>query len=104
MKILTQPVGRPTNSIRELCREYVFNDQLIEKLVDIAKSTKEQTRDRIRAIELLIDRGYGKADQSIEVTTNDSQRPTTDALIQTMSALRAELDASRKGIAVEKGE
>ena len=93
--------GRPPNAIKELCREFVFNDQLIQKLVDIAKSKSEQTRDRIRAIELLMDRGYGKADQSIDLTTHDSERPTTDVLIQTITALRSELDGSRKGIGVE---
>lgn len=104
MKISERPVGRPTNSIKELCREYVFNDQLIEKLVDIAKSKDEQTRDRIRAIELLIERGYGKADQTIDINTHDNDRPTTDALLQTITALRSELDSLRTGADVAAGK
>lgn len=96
--------GRPPNAIKELCREYVFNDQLIEKLAKIATNTKEQTRDRIRAIEVLMDRGYGKADQSIDVTTHDESRPSTDALIQTITALRAELDSLRAGTELAKAE
>lgn len=89
--------GRPPNAIKELCREFVFNDQLIQKLATIAKDTDEQTKDRIRAIEVLLDRGYGKADQSIDVTTHDDNRPTTEALLQTLTIVRAELDALRKG-------
>lgn len=96
--------GRPPNSIKELCREHVFNDQFIQLLANIAKNTNEQTRDRIKAIELLMDRGYGKAEQNLDVTTHDGDRPSTDVLIQTITAIRAELDASRERIGIEAGK
>lgn len=96
--------GRPPNAIKELCREYVFNDKLIEKLASIAKSAKTQTKDQIRAIEVLMDRGFGKAEQSVELTTHDADRPTTDTLIETIRALREQLDVTREGIGVAKAE
>lgn len=96
--------GRPPNSIKELCRSYVFNDKLIEKLVSIAKSNTSQTRDQIRAIEVLLDRGFGKADQSIEITQQHDDRPTTETLINTITALRAELDSLREGAGVAQGK
>lgn len=96
--------GRPPNAIKELCRRLVFNDKLIERLSAIATNDEEQTRDQIRAIEVLLDRGFGKAEQSLDITQHDEARPSTDVLIQTISALRAELDSIGKGIKVETKE
>lgn len=96
--------GRPPNAIKQLCRDLIFNDKLIEKLGKIANNSNTQTRDQIRAIEVLMDRGFGKAEQAIELTTNESDRPTTDSLIETLSALRKELDSLRAGVGVEKAQ
>lgn len=96
-----QKLGRPVESIRELCRQYVPNDRLIERLCKLAYSAKNQ-RDQITAIEILLDRGFGKAEQSIDLRMEDvTNRPSTDVLIQTITALRAELDGLRKGIELE---
>ena len=92
--------GRPPNAIRELCREHVFNDKLIEKLAEIAKGSIKDS-DRIRAIEVLLDRGFGKPDQHLDITQQDENRPSTDALIETLRVLREELDSLRKGTSVE---
>ena len=97
-------IGRPPNAIKELCKEYVFNDKLIEKLAKIASHPKHSPRDQIRAIEVLLDRGFGKAEQSVELTTHDADRPTTEALIQTITALRNELDSLRTGAEVASGK
>lgn len=98
-------IGRPLSSIKELCRQYVVNDKLIERLCKIAKDNKTATRDQIRAIEVLLDRGFGKPEQEIGITSHDSaDRPTTEALIQTMSALRAELDSLAKGVELAAGK
>src|SRR6267142_3687554 len=41
--------------------------------------------------------------QKLDITTKDDiDRPSTDTLIQTISALRAELDSLRKGTELEK--
>lgn len=96
--------GRPPNAIKDLCREFVFNDKLIEKLSTIAKTAPQQ-RDRLRAIEILLDRSYGKPEQELGITQrDDTDRPTTETLIQTIAALRAELDNLRKGSELEKAE
>ena len=97
--------GRPPNAIKELCREFVFNDKLIERLSAIAKGEHEATRDRIRAIEVLLDRAYGRPDQEIGITQHDeSNRPTTDVLIETVTTLRSEIDDLRAGVGLEKGK
>lgn len=93
--------GRTPNSIKELCREFILNDKLIEKLCKIAK-TADKESDQIKAIEILMDRGFGKAEQAIDLTTHESDRPTTDSLIETITALRTELDGLRKGVELEK--
>lgn len=95
-----QKLGRPPNSIKDLCRAYVFNDKLIERLCKIAKTAPRQN-DQLKAIEILMDRGFGKAEQAIDLTTHDSDRPTTDSLIETITALRTELDSLRKGTELE---
>lgn len=94
-------LGRPPDSIKELCRQYVLNDKLIERLCKIAK-TADKENDQIKAIEILLDRGFGKAEQAIDLTTHDADRPSTDALIQTLATLRAELDGIRTGNLLEK--
>lgn len=89
-------MGRTPNSIKELCREFVLNDKLIEKLSYIAKNA-EKDSDQIKAIEILMDRGFGKAEQAIDVTTTHGDRPTAEVLINTITALRAELDLAGTG-------
>ena len=110
--------GRPSDWLKEKCREIVTKHKIIEFLADVATgenveqavgnegeviSVPAAVRDRIKATELLLDRGYGKADQALDITTHDENRPSTDVLIQTITALRAELDSSRTGVGVEKG-
>jgi hypothetical protein len=89
-------MGRTPNSIKELCRDFVLNDKLIERLCTIAK-TAEKESDQIKAIEILMDRGFGKAEQSLDITTRNGDRPTAEVLIHTITALRAELDFVRAG-------
>lgn len=112
--------GRDLDWLKEKCREIVKRDAIIEFLghVAIGKDVEQAVgsegevisipaavRDRIRAAELLLDRGFGKADQAINLTTDDSEdRPTTEALLQTLTTLRAELDSLRAGTELEKTE
>lgn len=58
-------------------------------------------RDRLKAGDSYLDRRIGKVPQEIGVTNNDEDRPTTNVLIQTITALRTELDSLRKGVGVE---
>ena len=95
--------GRPPNAVKELCREFVFNDKLIERLSKLARSAQRET-DQIRAIEVLLDRGFGKSEQAIDLTTHETGRPATEVLINTLTALRAELDAARARTGVETGK
>jgi hypothetical protein len=100
-------IYQPKN-IKELCRQFIFNDRLIERLASIGRGEGlgelPSYRDQMHAIELLLDRAYGKSEQFLDITRRDEGRPSTDTLIQTITALRGELDAVRKGTGVEKGE
>ena len=64
------PAGRPKRN-RELTL-YISEKTdegraLVDQLCEMAVSSKVNARDRIRAIEMLLDRGFGKAVQPIEV-------------------------------------
>ena len=112
--------GRPADWLKAQCRKVIEEKQLIKFLADVAAgesmeqavggegeiiSVPAAVRDRLKATEILLDRGFGKADQAIDVTTHGNEdRPTTEALLQTITALRAELDGARKGIGVEAGK
>lgn len=71
------------NVLRDLCREHVVNDKLIYRLASIAKGSPvkvvdgqpvgAEIRDQIRAIEILLDRGYGKAEQVIDLNVNEKR-------------------------------
>lgn len=111
--------GRDSKWLKEECKTLIERHELLKFLASVANgesveqavgnqgeviSVPAAVRDRIKATELLLDRGFGKADQSIEISNSDDARPATDALIQTITALRAELDALRKGAGVEAKE
>ena len=64
------PAGRPKRN-REITL-YISEKTdegraLVDQLCEMAVSSKVNPRDRIRAIEMLLDRGFGKAVQPIEV-------------------------------------
>jgi len=54
------PGGRPKQiaGIRELCQQ--FSIEAIEILMGIVHDPKSKDSDRIRCIEIILDRGYGK--------------------------------------------
>ncbi len=117
-KAISTGEGRPNDWLREECRKLVRRDKIVEFLAQVANgSNVEQAvggegevisipasvRDRLKATEVLLDRGYGKPDQTVDVMTHESgDRPTTEALLQTLTVLRAELDSIRAGSGVAK--
>lgn len=59
----------------------------------------------LKAFEMAEDRASGRPQQGIDLNQKeDENKPTTDALIETLSAVRAELDNLRKGIGLETGK
>lgn len=107
--------GRTLNAIKELCREHVFNDQLVERLARIARGdavndyiTEDgkvlkgiwaaKVNEQIAAAQILLERGFGKPEQSLDVTHHDDEdKPATEALVETIRVLREELGALREG-------
>lgn len=80
--------GRPTDWLRQKCREIIDKKAVLEFLGGVvAGENFEQVvnsdgevialppplKDRLKASELLLDRGYGKPGQSVEVTGADGE-------------------------------
>jgi hypothetical protein len=92
------PGGRPIG-LASRVREIVDFDKAIETLVEIAwgkLAPASRVADRIKAIELLFDRGHGKAVQAVEMRDGpmsaNAQRikqMPTEKLIATVEAMRA---------------
>ena len=61
------PSGRPkeTGEVRELARQHT--DKAIATLADIMEDAKQPPAARVAAASALLDRGYGKAPQSMEI-------------------------------------
>lgn len=65
----------------------------------------EKDENFLKAFEMAEDRASGRPQQGIEVNSvDDSDRPTTDALLETITTLRTELDNLRKGVELETKE
>ena len=54
--------------VRDEARRICKDEKVLEFLASVVKGKKERTIDRIRASEILLDRGFGKSPQGIEVS------------------------------------
>lgn len=105
------PGGR-TRGINALLDEVVDWRVLAERLYDIALSQKTgkgaSTRDRLRAIEMLTDRRFGKPQQKIDVTGDSApdMRQLEDADDADLERMIAAVDraALEAGLKPEEGE
>jgi hypothetical protein len=73
--------------MRELAQSYT--EEAIEALVDIMR-TAEEPRDRLLAINILLDRGYGKPKEHVQI----EQQDTLTKRYQTLEEIKAELIAN----------
>lgn len=86
MRGLSAQKGKDLDWLKEKCRELVRRDKIVEFLANVAKgepveqavgsegeviSIPASVRDRIKATELLLDRGFGKASQPMELSGQD---------------------------------
>ena len=74
--------------------------RLVDQLHSIAFSSRELTRDRIRAIEILLERGYGKAPQIVALLGQLEQQVGASGLEQAAKAIlakRAQLQQGQQG-------
>jgi hypothetical protein len=78
--------GRPSDWLRDKCQGLISRHKLIEFLAQVASGEymenvfdgsqktglmrSAEAKDRMRAVEMLLDRGFGKAQQSIEHSGN----------------------------------
>jgi len=82
-------------SIDAHAREH--GERAIEVLADIMDNTAEETKDRIRAAEAILDRGHGKASQAI-IAIPAQQRQRQAAALYTDAELDAIIDAEWEAI------
>lgn len=95
--------GRPLDSVRHRYQRILEESGAYERFHKILKQTPND-QNFIKAFDLANDRAWGKAEQTIEMTQYDGDRPTAETLINTITALRAELDNLRKGVELEAGK
>ena len=61
------PGGRPSGLAKRVREAVADGQDLVDFLISVVKNEGEATRDRISATTLLMDRGWGKAPQLIDV-------------------------------------
>ena len=66
------PGGRPKEigHVRELARQHT--DDAIQTLVEVMNNAQENSRARVAAAEALLDRGWGRPDSSVNVSSTVS--------------------------------
>lgn len=69
---------------------------LIDALLTIIKDKEEATRDRIRALEILLDRGWNKPMQGMHIS-GDAVRPLVIDTVKTREEIQGVLDADAGG-------
>lgn len=108
--------GRDQDWLKEKCRELVKKHAIVEFLAKVANgenveqavggegeviSIPASVRDRLRATELLLDRGFGKPDQAVDMNVTDvAQRPDKEELETTLRCIQD--IAKRVGLAKGK--
>ena len=87
------PAGTPVKRSKDLAKKILFSTQngemLVRRLVALAQGEIEGSKpsDQIRAIELLMERAYGKAAQVIEVEGEVVHRAINDFSDEELRAL-----------------
>ena len=105
--------GRPPEWLREKCREH--GEDVLQFLIDVATGKNMEqvvndqgetigvpasVKDRIKAAEIVLDRGYGKSEQKIEMNDSSQRRPSAEQL---QAALECIEDIAKR-VELEKGE
>ena len=94
--------GRPPDWLKDKCRE--AGPKVVEFLIDVATGQNMEqvvndngetigvpaaVKDRIKAAEVVLDRGYGKPDQKMDMNLNDvTKRPSREDLEAALELVR----------------
>ncbi len=96
--------GDRKDSVKARYAKILESSGAYERFHKILKQT-EKDDNFLKAFEMAEDRASGRPQQGLDINNvDDTNKPSTDVLIQTLAALRAELDNLRKGVGVEKAE
>jgi len=101
--VCPNPAGRPKmpNEMRDAFK--ALAPESLEVLRKIMQSDETRDNDRIRAIEIILNRGYGTPVQSIEIGNKDNDPFNVMSLsyeeaLQRLKVLRAEDESKNKGV------
>jgi len=107
--------GRPLDWLKEHTREIIRKDKLVERLAKIASGQNidqpltngeivpfpAPVAEQRKAILDLLERGYGKPEQMVDMVLTDAgERPTADELLE----MRARLMADRARTEMDRDE
>lgn len=90
-------LGRVSDAVKHRFEEILESPSGYQKFKRIMAATKKEDT-YLSYFKECMDRKFGKSQQFVDLTNSDDpDRPSTEALIQTISILRAELELARKG-------
>ena len=93
--------GRIPDAVKHRFQEILESPSGFAKFKRVMAATKKEEA-YLQYFKECMDRKYGKAPQFLDMDVNDvTDRPTSETLLNTITALRAELDSLRTGTSVE---
>lgn len=83
------PGGRPSGlgEIREIARQHT--DAAIDTLVKVMENTEASPSARVAAASALLDRGWGRPEQSVKASVNDNLGDALQAILERREARQA---------------
>lgn len=97
-------LGRRKDAVAHRYQEILETSGAYRRYREILNKTKNEAN-FLKAFEMGEDRASGKALQRNENTNiEDNDRPSTEALVETIRTLREELKSLREGVGVEAKE
>lgn len=95
------PGGRKRDKeLTALARE--FTEEALKTLADVMRDAGQMARDRVKAAEVLLDRGWGKARESVEITgANGGPVQMVDYSALSEEELLLAMEIQRKAVLAE---
>lgn len=96
--------GDRKDSVRHRYQQILESSNAYSRFQKILKQTVKD-ENFLKAFEMAEDRASGRPQQGLDITqVDDTTRPSTDVLLETVTALRAEIDSLRAGVGMEKSK
>lgn len=99
----SKPKGRPkgsknkgTQRLQDIVQSTVDFEKVIGQVLQMINDTSTKTSDRLSAINLLLDRGYGKATNVTEATITNTNSNLSDNRVSSLLDFMDELETQEK--------